>query len=104
MNRLTILLLVLSGALWANAQTDTIVTRLDEVRVVGVKQSVETDLSTVTQISPKEIDRLNILTMKDASDVVPNFYIPNTARGSHLRYIIKAVSYTHLTRPTNSRV
>lgn len=61
----------------AHAQTDTIVTRLDEVRVVGVKQVAETDLSTVTQISAREIDRLNIFTMKDASDVVPNFYMPN---------------------------
>lgn len=60
-----------------HAQTDTLVTRLAEVRVVGVKQSAETDLSTVTQISAKEIDRLNILTMKDASDVVPNFYMPS---------------------------
>ncbi len=73
---------VLAGSVSAYAQTDTIVTRLDEVKVVGVKQSAETDLSAVTQISAKEIERLNIVTMKDASDVVPNFYIP--AYGSRI--------------------
>ncbi len=82
MKRLSILLAAIAGVLSAHAQTDTIVTRLHEVRVVGVKQSAETDLSAVTQISAKEIQRLNILTMKDASDVVPNFYIP--AYGSRM--------------------
>lgn len=77
MKRISVLLTLAACALILRAQTDSLITRLQEVRVVGVKQSAETDLSTVTQISAKEIDRLNILTMKDASDVVPNFYIPN---------------------------
>lgn len=82
MKKSTVMLAALACAMSAYAQTDTIVTRLDEVRVVGVKQSAETDLSAVTQISAGEIERLNIVTMKDASDVVPNFYIP--AYGSRI--------------------
>lgn len=77
MKRRSLLWLGVAASFIANAQTDTLVTRLSEVRVVGVKQTADTDFSTVTQITAKEIDRLNILTMKDASDVVPNFYIPN---------------------------
>lgn len=77
MKRISVLLALAVWAFSIRAQTDTLVTRLQEVRVVGVKQSAETDLSTVTQISAKEIQHLNILTMKDASDVVPNFYIPH---------------------------
>lgn len=68
--------LALMGASEMYAQTDTVITRLREVRVVGVKQSLTTELSAVTSIDPAEISRLNIVTMKDASELVPNFYMP----------------------------
>lgn len=74
---------IIAGLVWAvatltaTAQTDTIATRLHEVAVVGVKQSAATDLSAVSTITAAEAERLNIVSMKGASQLVPNFYLPD---------------------------
>lgn len=60
----------------AGAQTDTLVTRLREVSVVGVKQTPLTDMSATTTIGQAETQRLGIVAMKDVSELVPNFYMP----------------------------
>ena len=57
---------------------DTVI-RLDEVSVSAIKQSAVIASFPVasTTISDDEVKRLNIVTMKGISEVVPNFYIPD---------------------------
>ncbi len=53
--------------------------RLDEVSVTAIKQGTVVDQQPVasTVVRAPEIERLNILTMKDVSAIAPNFYIPS---------------------------
>ena len=68
-------------ALSANAAetTDSISVRLSEISVTAIKQTALADnLPTAsTVIGKNEIERLNVVTMKDASEIAPNFYIPD---------------------------
>ncbi len=52
---------------------------LREVTVTAIKQSEALNLQPVasTTVSEKAIDRYNITTMKDASELVPNFFMPD---------------------------
>ncbi len=52
---------------------------LDEVNVVSVKQKdiLEQEAVSATVIGRAEIERLDAVSMKGISDVVPNFYIPD---------------------------
>lgn len=52
---------------------------LDEVSVTAIKQGLKISDQPVasTTVRSEEIDRLNILTMKDVSEIAPNFYIPS---------------------------
>lgn len=66
----------------ASAQTpaefaDTV--KLEEVAVTAIKQSSFLGDQPVayTQVGAKEIRRLNIVSMKDVSELAPNFYIPS---------------------------
>lgn len=58
------------------------VRHLDEVRVTAIKSlgaggGVAMAPVAVTSVSEAEIERLDIVTMKNASEVAPNFYIPD---------------------------
>ena len=75
--RLTLSLVISLATLASYAQQDTVVTKLREIAVVGEKQSAATDLSAVTVLAGKSIERLNVITMKDMSEIAPNFYIPS---------------------------
>lgn len=59
------------------AQRDSVVTRLHEIAVVGVKQQAETEMAAATVISAPEIQRLGIVKIKDVSELAPNFYMPD---------------------------
>lgn len=62
---------------FAAAQRDTVVTRLREVAVVGVKQTADSELAPATVVRSKQIERLGIVTVKGVSELAPNFYIPD---------------------------
>ncbi len=51
---------------------------LSEVSITAIKQgqSLQDEAIASTVIGKKNIERLNIVTMRDASEFVPNFYIP----------------------------
>lgn len=69
--------LVMAGiANVAVAQTDTLVTQLRELSVVGVKQMSNSDMSVSSTITGAETARLGIVAMKDVSELVPNFFMP----------------------------
>lgn len=70
-------LLLCSLPLIAPAQRDTVVTRLREVAVVGVKQTPESELAPATVARAQQIERLGIATVKGMSELAPNFYIPD---------------------------
>ncbi len=59
-------------------EPDTILS-LDEVSVTAIKQSADMRRLPVasTVVGASEVERLNIVTMKDVSEVAPNFYIPD---------------------------
>ena len=76
MRKLLILLLSLLP-LGAAAQRDTVVTRLREVAVVGVKQTPESELAPATVVRAPEIERLGIVTIKGVSELAPNFFMPD---------------------------
>jgi len=59
------------------AQRDSVVTRLHEIAVVGVKQQAETEMTAATIVSAPEIQRLGIVKIKDISELAPNFYMPD---------------------------
>ena len=61
----------------ANQYGDSII-NLKEISVIAAKQSAdaETAGSASTLISRAQIERLNIANARDASSIVPNFYIP----------------------------
>lgn len=59
-------------------QSDT-TQRLGEVTVTAIKQSADLRLEPIasTIITPIQIDRFNITSMKGVSELAPNFYIPD---------------------------
>ena len=63
------------GSAFAAERNDT----LKEVTVTAIKQSESLNLQPIasTTLGEKSIERYNITTMKDASEIVPNFYIPD---------------------------
>lgn len=69
-----------AGLLAASAQsTDSIHTTLGELSVTAIKQAPSLSLQPVasTTISPAMVDRFHIVTMKGASEIAPNFFIPD---------------------------
>ena len=66
-----------SVAAWAGEPADT--TDLPEVNVTAIKggsTSLHLEPMAVTVVGNAEVERLNILTMRDVSEISPNFYIP----------------------------
>lgn len=70
----------------ASGQADTVTRhvahQLNEVEILGVKQMLSPGNTPQTIISGAQAQRLNIHAVKDASDIVPNFYAP--AYGSRM--------------------
>lgn len=58
---------------------DSVIVTLDEINITAVKQAVSLmeEPEATTVLSQKEINQLNIVTMRGVSDVVPNFYMPD---------------------------
>lgn len=54
-------------------------TMLGEVSVTAIKQQgpMQSQPTAVTTLGSDEVERLNILTMKNVSEIAPNFYIPD---------------------------
>lgn len=77
MKRFLAFILFLTSLLAAFSQRDTVVTRLREVAVVGLKQQAESELAATTTISAPEIQRLGIVKIKDISELAPNFFLPD---------------------------
>ena len=65
------------GALCAPEPPDTLSTTLDEVSVTAVKQmsALRNDPTAVSILSGKELERLDIVSIKGISGVVPNFFM-----------------------------
>lgn len=65
----------------AAAATDTIVSRkpheLNEIEILGVKQMPSAGVSSVTRIGRFDVRRLGIYSVKNVSEVAPNFYAPS---------------------------
>lgn len=76
-----LLLTFLSGLAVSAAEPDTLSRRLDEVSVTAIKSTnsgmAARGAVAATVVSGKEIERLGIVTMKNVSEVAPNFYIPD---------------------------
>ena len=81
-------LLILAGILVCAAsraeETDSLRMTLDEVSVTAIKSGGNRALrpEAVTVVGAAEVERLNILSMKEVSEIAPNFYIP--AYGSRM--------------------
>ena len=75
-------LALIFAAFGANAAealpVDTTV-RLDEVTVTSIKQTADLSLQplAVTIVDPSEIRRWNVTSMKNVSEIAPNFYMPD---------------------------
>ncbi|MBD5304056.1 MAG: TonB-dependent receptor [Bacteroides sp.] len=63
----------------SGVKSDTLVSQLAEVNVVGLKQDsrLRADAVSSTVIGRAELEELNTVTIKGISDVVPNLYIPD---------------------------
>ncbi len=78
------LLILSSGGINAMAHgivatdSDSILT-LQEVSVTAIKQTADLKVQPIasTVIGENDIERLNVVTMKNVSEIVPNFYIPD---------------------------
>ncbi|MDE7388518.1 MAG: TonB-dependent receptor [Muribaculaceae bacterium] len=59
--------------------TDTLSNRLDELSVTAIKQAPSLDRQPVasTTISAAEVERERVISLKQASEIVPNFYVPD---------------------------
>ncbi len=76
----TVAILIISGMASASAVLpDSLVADLSEVSVTAIKQSsmLSTQAVGATTISFNEIERERIVTMKQASEIVPNFFVPD---------------------------
>ena len=64
-------------AVCAPEPPDTLSTALDEISVTAVKQmsALRNDPTAVSILSGKELERLDIVSIKGISDVVPNFFM-----------------------------
>ena len=65
--------------LQAGVRADSIKTTLPEVSVTAIKQAPSLAIQPVaaTTIDAAEVERERIVTMKQASEIVPNFYVPD---------------------------
>ena len=65
--------------LQAGARSDSLNTTLPEVSVTAIKQAPSLAIQPVaaTTIDAAEVERERIVTMKQASEIVPNFYVPD---------------------------
>lgn len=76
-----LLLTFLSGLAVFAEEPDTLSRRLEEVSVTAIKSTgagmAARGAVAATVVSGKEIERLGIVTMKNVSEVAPNFYIPD---------------------------
>lgn len=72
-------LLCLRPSATASETPDSIAAELSEVSVTAIKQATSLALQPVasTTISAAEVQRQRIVTMKQASEIVPNFFIPD---------------------------
>ena len=66
----------------SGADSTQYVTNLRDVEVVGVKQPIGDAMDLETVIDSVDIDRYRIKSVRDISDIVPNFFIP--AYGSRM--------------------
>ncbi len=59
--------------------TDSLTAQLPELSVTAIKQAPALDLQPIaaTTITSSEVERQRIITMKQASEIVPNFYVPD---------------------------
>ncbi|MCM1225458.1 MAG: Plug domain-containing protein, partial [Lachnospiraceae bacterium] len=75
--------LFLQAASTAIGQQDTVVTTmLNEVAIVGEKQSAGSEMSAVTTISQTMLQRENVRSMRGIGEIAPNFFLP--AYGSRM--------------------
>lgn len=72
------IIIMCSQAVMADEKADTTLT-LGEVSVTAIKQSLDISSLPVssTVVGEKELQKLNVVTMKGISEVAPNFYIPD---------------------------
>lgn len=58
---------------------DTVAATLEEVNITAVKQTaiLRSEAESATILNASELERLNIVTVRGISDVVPNFYMPD---------------------------
>lgn len=72
------IIIMCSQAVMADEKADTTLT-LGEVSVTAIKQSLDIGSLPVssTVVGEKELQKLNVVTMKGISEVAPNFYIPD---------------------------
>ena len=63
----------------ATSLPDSVSVNLTEISITAIKQTaLAANLPTAsTVIGEKEIERLNVVTMKNVSEIAPNFYIPD---------------------------
>lgn len=76
MKKLLPIIVAALASLQAHGQIDTLVTKLSEVVVVGVKSTDMADMEPVTTVSASTAQRLGIATMMGISEIAPNFYVP----------------------------
>lgn len=85
MKNFTAILLVAVCAVTArpmDADSAEYVTELHDVEVVGLKQMPDDNLQLSTVVEGKAIDEYRVLTVRDMSEITPNFYVP--AYGSRM--------------------
>lgn len=79
--RTLLAIMALSVSASANAvETDTLAYRLNEISVTALKESNvswQPHAASTTTVTGREVEKLNIMTMKDVSEIAPNFYIPD---------------------------
>ncbi len=71
-----------SEAVMAVNHEDTTITQLRDVEIVGLKQMPDKEREVTTTIDASLVSRLNLTTVRNVSEVTPNFYIP--AYGSRM--------------------
>ncbi|MDE7443548.1 MAG: TonB-dependent receptor plug domain-containing protein, partial [Muribaculaceae bacterium] len=76
--------LCMLGGVFSGNATDVVpdvadsVMQLHEVSVTAIKQGVaDASPAAVTIVGAQEVERLNIVTMKQVSEIAPNFYVPD---------------------------
>lgn len=71
------IILFIFASLPARGQIDTLVTKLSEVVVVGVKNTGVGDMEPVTTVGASTAERLGLASMMGISEIAPNLYVPD---------------------------